>query len=113
MTQRDFYTAVINANVSDELNTFATEAIAKLDTRNAKRSSTMTIKQKQNETIKKSIVDFVGDGGCLASQIASGLELSTSKASALCRQLVVDGIFKVEDVKVKGKGMQKLYSLAE
>ena len=112
MTQREFYTAIVNANVSDELTAFATESIVKLDARNAKRASKPSKKSVENEPIKASIVDFIGDGSCLASQIASGLELSVSKVSALCRQLVADGVLKSEDAKVKGKGTQKLYSSA-
>ena len=112
MTQREFYTAVINSAVSDELTAFATSAIEKLDARNAKRASTPSKKSVANEPIKASIAEFLTDGAHLASEIAKGLELSTSKVSALCRQMVADGVLTVEDVKVKGKGMQKSYSLA-
>lgn len=112
MTQRDFYTAVINASVSDELTTFATEAIAKLDARNAKRAEKPSKKAKENEPIKASIADYLADGAHLASEIASALNLSVSKVSALCRQMVLDGVLTSTDVKVKGKGMQKSYSVA-
>ena len=112
MTYREFYNAVLTSTDNDELKAFASDAIAKLDARNAKRASKPSKKSVENEPIKASIVDFIGDGSCLASQIASGLELSVSKVSALCRQLVADGVLKVEDAKVKGKGTQKLYSSA-
>ena len=39
MTNREFYTAVIADTQNEELKAFATEAIAKLDERNAKRAS--------------------------------------------------------------------------
>ena len=112
MTNREFYTAIVNSNVSDELKTFATDAIAKLDARNAKRSSKPSKKSLENEPIKVSIREFIADGSHLASEIAKGLDLSVSKVSALCRQMVGDGVLTVEDVKVKGKGTQKCYSLA-
>ena len=112
MTQREFYNTVIASTDNDELKAFAENALAKLDARNAKRASKPSKKSVENEPIKASIVDFIGDGSCLASQIASGLELSVSKVSALCRQLVADGVLKSEDAKVKGKGTQKLYSSA-
>ena len=113
MTNREFYTAIVNSNVSDELKTFATDAIAKLDARNAKRSSKPSKKSLENEPIKESISNLLVDGDArLASEIASSLELSVSKVSALCRQMVADGVLHVEDVKVKGKGTQKSYSLA-
>ena len=112
MTNREFFTAIVNSEVSDELKAFATEAIEKLDARNAKRASKPSKKSLENEPIKASIKDFLESGSHLASEIASSLEISVNKASALCRQMVTDGVLKVEDVKVKGKGTQKSYSLA-
>ena len=112
MTNREFYTAVIASVDNDELKAFATDAIAKLDARNAKRASTPSKKSIENEPIKASIREFLADGSHLASEIAKGLDLSVSKVSALCRQMVGDGLLTVEDVKVKGKGTQKSYSLA-
>ena len=47
----------------------------------------------------------------VASAVAGELEISTQKASALCRQLVADGELNVTEVKVKGKGKQKGYSV--
>ena len=112
MTQREFFTAIVNSDLNDELKAFATESIAKLDARNAKRASTPSKKSLENEPIKASIREFLASGSHLASEIASGCEISVSKASALCRQMVNDGLLNVEDVKVKGKGTQKSYSLA-
>jgi len=112
MTNREFYTAVIASVDNDELKAFATDAIAKLDARNAKRASKPSKKSLENEPIKASIREFLESGSHLASEIASGLNLSVSKVSALCRQMVGDGLLTVEDVKVKGKGTQKSYSLA-
>ena len=112
MTNREFYTAVIASVDNDELKAFATDAIEKLDARNAKRASKPSKKSLENEPIKASIREFLADGSHLASEIAKGLDLSVSKVSALCRQMVGDGLLTVEDVKVKGKGTQKSYSLA-
>ena len=112
MTYRDFYNAVLTSTDNDELKAFATEAIAKLDARNAKRSSKPSKKSLENAPIKDSIAEFLADGSHLASEIAKGLDLSVSKVSALCHQMVGDGVLTVEDVKVKGKGTQKSYSLA-
>ena len=113
MTNREFYTAIVNGEMNDEIVAKATEEIAKLDARNAKRSSKPSKKSLENEPIKAKIVEFLASGSHLASEIASGCEISTSKASALCRQLVESGSLTVCDVKVKGKGTQKSYSLAQ
>ena len=112
MTNREFYTAIVNGEMNEEIVAKATEEIAKLDARNAKRSSKPSKKSLENEPIKAKIVEFLTEGSHLASEIASGCEISTSKASALCRQLVESGTLTVADVKVKGKGTQKSYSLA-
>ena len=114
MTYRDFYNAVITSIDNEELKVFATEAIAKLDARNAKRASTPSKKSIENAPIRAHIAGFLeeNEGSHLASEIASALDISTQKVSALCRQMVGDGVLTVEDVKVKGKGTQKSYSLA-
>ena len=113
MTNREFYTAIVNGTINEEVISHASEAIAKLDERNAKRASKPSKKSIENEPIKESIANLLVDGNArLASEIASSLELSVSKVSALCRQMVTDGVLHVEDVKVKGKGTQKSYSIA-
>lgn len=113
MTNREFYTAIVNGEMNEEIVAKATEEIAKLDARNAKRSSKPSKKSLENEIIKETIANYLIDGEShLASEIASSLKISTSKASALCRQMVESGVLTVADVKVKGKGTQKSYSLA-
>lgn len=109
MTQRDFYNAVIATVDNDELKAFATDAIAKLDERNAKRASKPSKTQIANEPIIKAITEVLTSEPMLASKIAELCEISTQKASALVKK--VDGVQSV-DVKVKGKGTQKGYFLA-
>ena len=109
MTNRDFYNAVINANINEEMTSFATEAIAKLDERNAKRASKPSKTQIANEPIIKAITEVLTDEPMLASRIAELCGISVNKASALAKK--VEGV-KVVDVKVKGKGTQKGYFLA-
>lgn len=116
MTNREFYTAIVNGEMNDEIVAKATEEIAKLDERNAKRASKPSKKSLENEPIKAKIAEYLGRTDehdfATASEISTELEISTQKASALCRQMVADGVLRVEDVKVKKKGTQKAYSLA-
>ena len=109
MTNREFYTTVIADTQNDELKAFATEAIAKLDERNAKRASKPSKAQIANEPIIKAINEVLTSEPMLASKIAELCEISTQKASALVKK--VEGVQSV-DVKVKGKGTQKGYFLA-
>ena len=114
MTKREFLNAVI-AKVDDaELKLFAEQEIEKMDARNAKRSHTPSKTAIANEPIKAKIVEFLKgkDEPIVASVIAEEIEISTQKASALCRQLVADGQLSAVEVKVKGKGKQKGYSVA-
>ena len=112
MTQREFFTKVIEANINEELTSKAKELVAGLDKRNAQKSATMTKTQKENEVLKAEMVEKLEKGkGYLAVEIASAMGFSTSKASALAGQLVKSGKATVADVKVKGKGIQKSYTI--
>lgn len=115
MTEREFLTKVIAIEgISKELSDYATESIAKLDARNDKRKNTQTKAQKENEGVMTAIVDHLTTNGSdVASSIGTALGISTQKASALCKLLVDSGKLTVADVKVKGKGTVKQYSVAE
>ena len=116
MTKREFLNNVIavvdgtsEVNVL-ELKEFAKAEIVKLDERNANRSSKPTKTQIENEPIKEKILEVLSTGErMVASAIAERLEISTQKASALCRQLLESKKLKVEDVKIPKKGKQKAY----
>lgn len=113
MTNREFFNAIVSANVSDELTAFAQEAIAKLDKRNEARSSKPSKVALANAPVKEAIVAFLAEhANAVASDIATGCEITTQKASALCRQLVEDGMLTSEEVKVPKRGKVKAYRLA-
>ena len=111
MTNREFYNAILNADVAQDIKDFAQGEIAKLDARNDKRKNTQTKAQKENEGIMTSILDHLTKGADVASGIAVALGISTQKASALCKLLVNEGKVAVADVKVKNKGTVKQYTL--
>lgn len=113
MTNREFFEAIVSANVSDELTVFAQEAIAKLDKRNASRSSKPSKTALANVPVKEAIVAFLQENGeAIASDIATACEISTQKASSLCRQLVEEGQLTSQEVKVPKRGKVKAYRLA-
>ena len=112
MTTREFLSAIAtSANLSAELVNYANAELAKMDARNSKRRNTMTKEQIANEQVKASIVDAIANGAHIASDISAVCGITTQKASALCRQLVLDGKATVCETKVKGKGAIKYYSL--
>lgn len=101
------FTAIVNGELTEEVIAKATEEIAKLDARNAARKEKPSKKALENEPIKAKIAEVLTDEPRTASDIAGELGLSVQKTSALLRQMDVT----VTDVKVKGKGTQKAYSL--
>lgn len=109
MTNREFFKAVIATVDNDELVAKATEELAKLDARNAKRASTPSKKSVENEPIKDAIKSVLTDEPQTASEIAEKVEISVQKASALLRQ--IEGL-TVTEVKVPKKGKCKAYALA-
>ena len=109
MTNREFFNAVISAEINDEVIAHAKESLEKLDIRNAKRAERPSKTQKANEPIIKAIAELLTNEPMLASEIAEKCEISTQKASALVKK--VEGV-SVCDVKVKGKGTQKGYFFA-
>ena len=110
MTNREFFTAIVNSDLNDEMKAFATESIAKLDARNAKRANTLSKTQKENAPLIEKIATLLTSEPKLASTLASEMGISTQKASALVKK--VEGV-SVCDVKVKGKGTQKGYYFAQ
>ena len=110
MTKREFLQKVIAKTANEELRAYAENEITKLDERNHARSSKPSKTQLENEPIKAAIVEFLtGKDWTVASAIGEALEISTQKASALCRQLVADKVLVEMEVKIPKKGKQKAY----
>lgn len=112
MTNREFFTAIIEGTMNDEVKEFASEAIRKMDERLAARSSKPTKKQEENQVLKASILKMLTAEPMLAKEISEKMEISVQKASALCRQLVEAGDAKAVSVKVPKKGEQKAYVIS-
>lgn len=117
MTSREFFTAVIEGKINDEIKEFAQLQIEKLDSKNAKRKTTESKTQKENKDIKKTLLATMEKDKVYTASEVAGMEIegitSTQKASALLRQMVETGTLTSEEVKVKGKGKVKGYRLAE
>ena len=113
MTQREFFTAIAESDVAQELKDYAIAQREKLDKRNASRSSKPSKTAIANEPIKASIAEYVtAHANAIASDIAEACVISTQKASALCGQMVRDNILTACMVKVPKKGKVRAYSLA-
>lgn len=112
MTTREFLNNVISRNITDEDVEKAKALLVGLDKRNSARKAKPSKTAVANEPIKQAIVEYLtANGQKVASEIGEGLNISTQKASALCRQLVEGGMLTVSDVKVAKKGTLKAYSV--
>ena len=112
MTNREFFNAVIKANINPEVTEMATSLLTKLDEKNAKRKNTETKEQKENKVLMGTILANLSAGTpTVASVLGGTLGVSTQKASALCTLLVNEGKIVATEVKVKGKGKVKGYLL--
>ena len=112
MTMRQYHEAVIAIpDAPADVVAKAKAEIAKLDATNAKRAEKQSAKSKENEPIKAAIFQFLMDNGTKTSpEIAEGVDVTTSKASSMCRQMVEEGRLSVSEVKVPKKGKLKAYT---
>lgn len=108
MTKREFLNAVIAETKNADLAKFAVEELEKLDARNAKRTAIPSKRQIANAPLIEQIASVLSETPQTASEIASKVELSVQKVSALVK--FVEGV-KISKVKVKGKGEQNAYAL--
>lgn len=113
MTYREFYNAVLNANISDEMNETAVEFLSKLDSRNEKRKSTETKEKKEVAARRDAVLEFLreNEGVFTRDQIAEAIGIDATKVSGACKTLVDGGLVKKTEVKID-KSRKVGYSLA-
>ena len=113
MTKREFYVAISNGEMTDELMAMATAEIEKMDAANEKRKEKTSKKAEENQPLIDRIVrEILTSEPQTATDIATVLELSVQKTSALCRAAVAQGSAVQTEVKVPKRGTQKAYALA-
>ena len=61
MTQREFFTAIVNGTINADIQAYAADAIVKLDKRNATRASKPTKSQQANVPLLAEIRTFLTD----------------------------------------------------
>jgi hypothetical protein len=119
MTQREFLTKVSAGEMNDEIMAYATEAIEKMDTANAARREKMAeksaVKEAEKAPIREAIVACIGAEPKTATTLIeeAGLDIKPQSIPSLLKGLVEAGQLEKVDVKVKGKGTQKGYKLAD
>ena len=117
MTNREFFEAIVNANINDELTAFAQAGIDKLDTTNSRRRETVAKRALEREAerapIRDAIVGVMTAEPKTASTLIAeaGVEIKPQTIPSLLRGLIADGVIVKGDVKVTGKGKAVGYAL--
>ena len=112
MTQRDFFTAIVNGTINADIQAYAADAIVKLDKRNATRASKPTKSQQANVPLLAEIRNFLtGKKNVLAAEVAAYLDVTPQKATGLLKLLVDGGEATAAEVKVPKQGKRKAYTL--
>lgn len=109
MTKRDFYNAVIEANISDEMNEQAQGYIEALDKTNAIRKAKKTEAQAE---VDAEVIKALTNEPVKAKAIAEATGFTTSKVVASCKRLALEGKVVITEER-KGSRITNSYSLAE
>ena len=116
MTNREFYTAVANGTINEDVIAHAASAIDKLDAALEARKNKVTPKAAEkaaaDAAIRENILSFVTTAVQTEADIAAQAEVTPAKARAELRKLVEAGLVVKSDIKVPKKGVVKGYSLA-
>ena len=119
MTQREFLIKIAAGEMNDEIMAYAQGAIDKMDTANAARREKMAeksvAKEAEKAPIRDAIVACLGAEAKTATTLIAeaGVEIKPQAIPSLLKTLVEDGTIEKVDIKVKGKGTQKGYKLAD
>jgi Fic family protein len=112
MTSRDYFNAVLNAHISDEMDAVSTEMIARLDAKNAKRRSTESKDKREARERREAVLNFLCNhqGEEFArDQIAEAVSITPAQVSAACKTLVADDTITKSEAKVD-KARRVVYS---
>lgn len=115
MTSRDYFNAVLNAHISEEMDAASTEFIARLDARNEKRKSTDTKDKREARERKQAVLGYLSDRQGVQytrDQIAEALGITPAQVTAACKVLTADGSVIKAEAKID-KARKVVYSLAE
>jgi len=113
MTTRDYFVAVLNAHISDEMDTVSQEFIAKMDARNEKRKSADSKAKQATQARRDAVLSFLSgnDGAFVRDDIAAATGLTVGQVTAACKSLLTDGAITKTEIKVE-KSRKMAYSAA-
>lgn len=119
MTQREFLESIASGTMNDEMVAYATERIVAMDATNEKRREVNSAKRVEKEAEKAPIREAImavitAEPKTATTLIAeAGVEIKPQAIPSLLKGLIETGAVVKVDVKVKGKGTQRGYQIAE
>lgn len=112
MTNREFFNAIVKANISEDITAHANAEIAKLDKKNAKRKAVEGQLKEENKPLADAIIKALQGGSMLSTTLAQAIGVTTQKANGVAGEMCKLGMLDKFKVKVKGKGELTAYALA-
>ena len=112
MTNREFFNAIVSANINEDITAHALAEIGKLDKKNAKRKATEGEIKTENKPIAEAIVTALANGSMISSDLAKAIGQSVQKTNGVAGEMVKLGVLTKSKVKVKNKGEVTAYALA-
>lgn len=119
MTTREFYQAVIDASINEELTAFAKDGIEKLDHALFLRQVSAVKKAQEKEAERAPIRDAIMAVMTTKPKTATtlieeaGVEIKPQAIPSLLKSLCEAGTVVKTEVRITGKGKQRGYALAE
>lgn len=113
MTNREFYDAIINGKIDNDVIDFAKNAKAKIDKTNEIRREKTIEKNNAKEPIREALFACITAEPKTATMLIAeaGLEIKPQSVPSLMKSYIEGGKIEKVDVKVSGKGKQKGYQL--
>ena len=103
MTTREYFQAVLDAHISDEMDAASRQLIQKLDDKNAKRKTTPTKEQKEASTRRGLVLGFFQgrpDEVFTRDAVAEAVNVSPAQVTAACRVLLAEGSITKSEAKI-------------
>ena len=116
MTNREFFVSISEGKLTEDCVAHATEALAKMDSANAKRKDKPSKTSLANEPIKAALLTLLTENPntqYTENELGTALEVTHNKAGSLVRQLVAAGKAISTEAKFPKAGKRKVSSLAQ
>lgn len=113
MTRKEFFNAIITANINEELNEFAAAELEKMEAQRERAAEhRRTAASSKNEPMKADFISFIIENGATtANDLAARFEISTQRATGLAGSLVKEGRLAKSEVKIPKVGKRVCYEV--